>query len=128
MTKNAGLWIDNKQAIIVFPSKGGESIKHLKSDADKHHSAHEGGGEDKHERRFAQQLHGFFEEVIDCVKNVESVFVFGPGEAKTELNKVMAKDHRLDKCKIKVESSDKMTEHQVAAKVRDHFDKNHSKK
>jgi hypothetical protein len=45
----------------------------------------------------------------------------GPGEAKTELKKEMEKSRELAAKKITVEPADKMTERQIAARVRQFF-------
>jgi hypothetical protein len=54
---------------------------------------------------------------------VESILLFGPGEAKREFEKRLVSKGLADKV-IGVETSDKMTEPQIIAKVRKfyHFD------
>jgi hypothetical protein len=47
--------------------------------------------------------------------------IFGPGEAKTELKKEMEKSRELAAKKITLEAADKMTERQIAARVRQFF-------
>jgi len=52
--------------------------------------------------------------------DAESILIFGPGEAKGELKKRLKKDN-LDGRIVGMETVDRMTDHQVAAKVRQHF-------
>lgn len=72
------------------------------------------------ERKLTGELAQYYAEVMAALRGVESIFIFGPGEAKGEL-----KNH-LDHAKIganiiAVEPSDKMTDSQIASKVRDYF-------
>jgi hypothetical protein len=50
------------------------------------------------------------------------MLVFGPGEAKGELTKCFEK-HNRGHCIVAAESVDKMTDRQIAAKVREYFHK-----
>jgi hypothetical protein len=58
--------------------------------------------------------------VIAALRAAESILIFGPGEAKGEL-KNQLDQARLGKNIIAMETSDKMTDGQVASKVRDYF-------
>ena len=49
-----------------------------------------------------------------------SLFVFGPGEAKGELVKRLAHEKPTTRS-VNVEAADKLTDRQIAAKVREHF-------
>jgi hypothetical protein len=48
------------------------------------------------------------------------MLIFGPGEAKGELKKRLKKANLSGRV-VGVETVDKMTDHQIAAKVRQHF-------
>jgi hypothetical protein len=54
------------------------------------------------------------------VRTAESILIFCPGEAKGELKKRLNKNN-LDKRIAGVETVDKMTDRQIAAKVRQYF-------
>ena len=54
------------------------------------------------------------------IRDADSIWIFGPGEAKVELEKRL-KQEDLGGRIVGVETVDKMTDHQIAAKVRDHF-------
>jgi hypothetical protein len=49
------------------------------------------------------------------------VLIFGPGEAKLELENEIRKSKELARKLVGVETADKMTERQIAAKVRRYF-------
>jgi len=130
MKQNAGLWIDHKEAIIVFMADGAdaaEQTRRMESGMEKHvrysgHSSADGSAEDQRDRQYATHLDKYYDDVIAQLQNAESIFVFGPGEAKGEFNKRLI--HKgLGKYVVGIETVDKMTEHQIATKVRDHYKK-----
>lgn len=128
MKKQAGIWIDHKQAFIVVVGEGTEESKRMDSDMEKHvrfsgHAAsQEGSADDQRDRQFAAHLAKYYDQVIAQVHDAQSILILGPGEAKGELEKRFA-GKGLSARIVGVETVDKMTEHQIAAKVRQHFEK-----
>jgi len=123
MTTGAGLWIDHRKAVIVMVSEEGEETKTIESNVERH-VRYSGGAhrepEDTRDRRFAGELDKFYDEVIASIRDVEAILIFGPGEAKGELKARLERDHRGDRS-IAIETVDKMTDPQIAARVRQHF-------
>jgi hypothetical protein len=58
--------------------------------------------------------------VISYIRDAESILLFGPGEAKGELEKRLA-SQGLGGRIVGVETADKMTAGEISAKVRQHF-------
>ncbi len=132
MKKEIGLWIDHREAIIVILTDRGEEIIHIDSSSGKHirysGSSHsktpeglkEVSAEDQRDRKFGNQLNKYYDEVIAAIRDAESIQIFGPGEAKGELEKRI--EHEGLKADIlAIESVDKMTDRQILAKVRERF-------
>jgi hypothetical protein len=71
---------------------------------------------------FTGHLHGYYDEVIAAIGDAESILIFGPGEAKGELRKRFERS-KLGERIVAVETIDKMTDRQIAAKVREYFPK-----
>ena len=134
MGAKVGLWIDHRKAIIVTITDKGEEIglivskveKQLRRSGDSplkgHYEAQQVPADDSRQRAFTGHLNIFYQAVIASLRDAESILIFGPGEAKGELKK------RLDKNRMGgriagVETVDKMTDRQIAAKVRQHFAK-----
>ncbi len=126
MKKQAGLWIDHRKAIIVLISDEGEEIQKIVSGMEKRvrftggTASEDGSTEDVRDRQFGNHLNNYYDQVIAVVRDAESIQIFGPGEAKGELEK------RLEHAGIKahvlaVETEDKMTDRQISAKVRERF-------
>ncbi len=124
MKTNAGLWIDHRNAVIVIIDEKGEETKRIKFDAEKQLRSSGGAQEDSEEdirdRRFMNHLNKYYDEVIDCVRNAESILVFGPGEAKAEIKKRL-ENEKINTRSVDIETVDKMTDNQIAAKVREYF-------
>jgi hypothetical protein len=127
MKSKIGLWIDHRKAVIITLSGAGEETTRIISGMEKHvrysgGAADAGAGEDVADRHFDNHLAGYYDEVIACLREAESILIFGPGEAKGELAAHMTREglkHHI----VEIETADKLTDHQIAAKVREHFKK-----
>ena len=130
--KNIGLWIDHKKTVLVVQNEHGENIQQIDSGIGRHvryrgashskspFSAQYQQGDDQLDNKFTEQLNKFYEKVIAQLRQADAVLIFGPGEAKRELEKRIA--HEKVKVPVmKIETADKMTERQIAAKVRNYF-------
>jgi stalled ribosome rescue protein Dom34 len=132
MKTAAGLWIDHRKAIIVTLSDKGQETKEILSSVEKQLGRSDGKHstasfesqlvkpDDKQQRGFTKSLKVFYEEVLANIKDAEAILIFGPGEAKGELQKLIEQNNLHGKVVV-VESADKMTDGQVAARVKAHF-------
>jgi hypothetical protein len=57
---------------------------------------------------------------VSRIRTAEAILIFGPGEAKGELNARLEKD-KLGGRVVGIETSDKMTARQIVAKVRGYY-------
>jgi len=123
MKKQAGLWIDHRKAVIVIVSETGEEIKEITSNMEKHirftggSASQDGSTEDVRDRQFGNHLNSFYDAVVAFIRGADTIQIFGPGEAKGELVKRLEHDGVKERILV-VETVDKMTDRQVAAKVR----------
>ncbi len=134
MKTMVGLWIDHRKAVITAVSDQGEATKVIQSNVEKHPGRSGGArsttpyesqkvpADDIREREFTDQLHGYYDEVITAIGGAESILIFGPGEAKGELKRRLEKDKPGGRV-VAVETVDKMTGRQIAAKVREYSQK-----
>jgi hypothetical protein len=76
--------------------------------------------DDRRQRALTGQLNRYYDAVIAGIGAAESILIFGPGAAKGELKKRLAKN-KLGGRIVGVETVDKLTERQIAAKVRQRF-------
>ena len=136
MKKGVGLWIDHRKAVIVIVTDKGEEIKLIISRVEKQlgrsgglrsttaYEAQQVPADDKREREFMGHLiiyyDIYYDAVISCIRDAESILIFGPGEAKGELKKRIARSNLRGRI-VNFETADKMTDRQIAAKVRKYF-------
>ena len=128
----AGLWIDHREALIVVLSKTGEETKRIQSNVQKQlrrtgetstgrFEYQEVPADDSRQRAYTGYLARYYDEIVAYLRNAGAVLIFGPGEAKGELKKRFEKE-----CPgahiVTMETTDKMTESQIVAHVRHHFD------
>ena len=121
MKATVGVWIDHRKAVIVS-AEGKEEIKVITAIDEKQHRQSGGSmyADDSRQREVTGHLNDYYDEVISYIRDAASILIFGPGEAKGELNKRLEKDNLSGRI-FGIETSDKMTDPQIAAKVRDHF-------
>ena len=132
MKTQVGMWIDHREANIVFLSQDGEETKQIKSNIEKqlrrpgNSPSNEGfeaprvPASNRREKGYMGHLANYYEEILSVVRGADSVFIFGPGEAKEELRKHFHK-HNLDGQIVGFEAADKMTKRQVTQKVRNFY-------
>ena len=127
MKKEIGLWIDHREAVIVVLTDKDEKITRIKSDAEKQTRFPGGSRKDGlqkteavRDKRLEQDLGKYFDDVIATIREAGLIQIFGPGEAKGELVKRLEAEGLKERI-VEVETMDKMTHNQIAAKVREHF-------
>jgi hypothetical protein len=132
MSDNAGVWIDHRKAVVVAVTPTGEHTVTILSNVEKH--AERGGdsplkgsyesrqvpADDSRQRALTGELNVYYDSVIAELRKYASLALFGPGEAKIELQKRLVK-MKLGSRIAAVETQDKMTDRQVVAKVREHY-------
>ena len=132
MKTQVGMWIDHREANIVSLSQDGEETKQINSNVEKQlrrsgdstsdepFEARRVPASDRREKGYMGHLSNYYEEIVSLTRGAESVFIFGPGEAKGELRKHFDK-HNLCGLIVGFETADKMTKRQVIQKVRDFY-------
>jgi hypothetical protein len=127
-----GIWIDHRKAVIVSERSESEDIETVSSNVEKHlgrtgdsplkgaYEALQVPADDKRQRALTQHLNGYYDAVIAKIAAAPVLFVFGPGEAKQELKRRL--EHKnLGSRVAGIETADKLTDRQIAAKVREFF-------
>ena len=131
MKTNFGLWIDHRKAVIVDAANG-DHVEVIHSNAERQPGRIDGKrsmepfesllvpADDVTDRKFEKQLNSYYDEVITYIHKAELLLIFGPGAAKAELKKRLMEE-RLSGRVIALETEDKLTDRQIAARVRQHF-------
>lgn len=124
MSHKAGVWIDHRKAVVVSASGETVTTKTLTSDVAGHPhfgGQQDGGGEKRYESRHGQDLDRYYDEVIGELGEPEAILIVGPGEAKQELKARLGRSKSPAKPTIDVEAADQLTDAQIVAKVKAHF-------
>ena len=121
--KKLGIWMDHASAhlmeyndditthIILSESTHAEKEKTLQK------------GESMMHNKEQQQESAYYKTLGESIKNYDDVLLFGPTNAKVELLNILKADNHFSKIKIETMQTDKMTENQAHAFVRDYFSK-----
>jgi hypothetical protein len=124
MKKEVGLWIDNQRAVIFGLTGDGAELKRIPSPVNNPSPAPNVPAQELSSEldaeRSAFHLNKFFDEVLAHIRDAQSIWIFGPGDAKIELRK------RLENLKLHgrivgFDTVDAMTDNQVVTRVRRRF-------
>jgi hypothetical protein len=132
MKREVGLWVDHHKTVMVTLTNETEETREIRSNVEKHLSltgvisakkvnlSMMSTAEDVGDRRYGNHLNGYYDGVVSMLRNADAIWIFGPGEAKVELQKRL--EHQALGARIDpLETVDKMTNRQIVAKVRQHY-------
>ena len=135
MEKKVGIWLDSEKAYIISLINGREKLEKIESNVESR-VRYEGekksfsriGGQlvnpqKKKTKRKKHQLQSYYQNILKKTKDAGDIYIFGPAEAKTGLNKEYSKHKELQSKVLRVENSGKLTENQMKAQVREVFAK-----
>ncbi len=126
MNRKVGLWLDHTKAVIVIITNNSEERRIITSDMEHYvrYSSNvpgDGSIEDVRDRRFWNHLGEYYDKVIARIgDDANSILIFGPGEAKYELEKRLESEGMLDKV-VSVDDANILTDRQIALRVRERF-------
>lgn len=139
--KYVGIWLDHREAFVVYflknqplNNQNQEIIERIESKTERrvrlsggsrsrktHYGPQDISVDNKQEDRVKGQLRKYYQEIIKRISDADRILIFGPGEAKFELKKEIEKfKHLTGKIKM-METTDKMTMRQIAARARTFF-------
>ncbi len=128
--KKVGIWIDHHKALITIIDAGRESQQVIESDFERHpgppgsrrtglaYGPQAANLDSQREEKEKHHAASFYKEVIKVIGKPDQLLVMGPADAKREFAQLVEKSPELRGAKVKVEAADRMTESQVATKVR----------
>ena len=125
MDKKVGLWLDHKKAVIVSITNKGEQRIRIASDMEHYHrfaSSIPGdrAPEGTRDQRYWNHLGEYYDKVIAQIGDAKSILIFGPGNAKHDLQKRLESEGMSENI-VSVFDADSLTDHQIAKRVRERF-------
>jgi hypothetical protein len=133
MKKQTGIWIDTKKAVIVSLTENNHEVKTIPSSIQGRERI---TGETrafsrfgfqfldfakKKKNRLANEKREYLKTVVAEIKNATEIVLFGPSGMKIELEKFIQDDTVLASRLRAVETADSMTENQMVAWVKNHY-------
>jgi hypothetical protein len=125
MNKRVGLWVDRNKAVIVSIADNVEARRIITSDME-HYILYstivpgDGSPENIRDRRFWNHLGEYYDKIIAHIRDATEIQIFGPEAAKYELEKHLESEGLAGHI-VSVEDADKLTDLQIAIKVRKRF-------
>jgi len=125
MNKQVGLWIGRNKAVIVSIANNVEGRRIITSDME-HYVLYstvvpgDGSPENPRDRRFWNHLGEYYDKIIAHIRDATEIQIFGPGEAKYELEKRLESEG-LAQYIVSMEDAEKMSDLQIGIKVQKRF-------
>jgi len=125
MNKKVGLWLDRGKAVIVTIENKMEAKRIITSDMQNyvlHSTVVPGDGlpENVRDRRYWNHLGEYYDKIIAHIRDAAEIQIFGPAEAKHELQKHLANEGLAGNI-VSLEDTDILTDLQIATKVQKRF-------
>ena len=131
--ENVGIWIDKKNAFLIFLKDDAQVLKQVNSDIESYHP-HGGSGpkekggaqdvvqDDNYLKREKHQLKIYFKEVAQLITKVKHIVIYGPSLTPKKFQKELeTKYPSVHKYVLDVIIADSMTENQRIALVKNYF-------
>jgi len=120
--KRLGICMDHAGAHLMEFTTGAMVTKNIESKFTHQEKVDSIGKSEKmmHNKEQHEQS-DYYKKLGEVIRNYDEVILFGPTDAKAELYNTIKSDSRYAKIKIEIQQSDKMTENQEQAFVKEHF-------
>lgn len=121
--ENIGIWMDHSTANLIELTNEGIIKSNIVSSfthQEKEHSLSK--NENLMHNKEQHQQSKYYSKIKDAIKDYKHVVLFGPTTAKSELLNLLKTDRHFENVKIDVEQTDKMTDNEQHAFVKNHFE------
>ena len=120
--KHLAIWMDHSKAFLMELTDDTIVTNKIVSESANKVEEYSSDMHEKlmHKKEQSQQS-GYYKKLRNIIKDFKEVVLFGPTNAKNELFNLLKVDHLFENIKIEVKQSDKMTENQMHAFVREYF-------
>lgn len=120
--KQIGIWMDHASARLCALTSGEMKTDVIESkftSEEKRETLQKGQKAMHHKEQHAALA--YYKQIAAVIKNYDEVLLFGPTDAKVELLNILKTDRHFDKVNIETRQSDKMTENQQHAFIKEYF-------
>lgn len=125
MNKKVGLWIDRGKAVIVSIENKVEGKRIITSDMQNYALYStvvpgDGSPENMRDKRYWNHLGEYYEKIIAHIRDAAEIQIFGPAEAKYELQQRLEREGLAGHI-VSLEEVGRLTDLQIATKVQKRF-------
>lgn len=121
--RRLGIWLDHTKAQVIEEKNSSFTSYTMESNSIQGEKQNFGLDESLKHNTEQEQLSVFFKRLSEVMKGYTEVLLFGPTNAKTELHNLLKEDRHFNNIKIDLETTDNLTENQMHAFVKEHFEK-----
>jgi stalled ribosome rescue protein Dom34 len=120
--KSIGVWMDHSIARLIEFTTEPMQIRNIESSFTHEIKSEsiEKSEKHMHNKEQGEQLE-YYHKILKGIESYDQVLIFGPTEAKNELRTLLRADHAFDNISLEILQTDKMSENQLFAFVRNHF-------
>ena len=120
--KNLGIWMDHAHAHLMEFATDPITTDIVSNPFTHREKAHRlsQGEEGMHEKEQEEQAK-YYRKLGAIISNFQDVVLFGPTNAKLELLNILRADHQFEHVRLETKESDKMTQNEQQAFVRNYF-------
>lgn len=131
--KKIGVWLDHHHAHFIEVNGEDVITQTIESGFTRHErevgegatgsrfGQHSTNNENNRNNRIQNELKGYYKLITDRLAGYDHVLLFGPTTAKNELYNYINERKSFANKRIEIKNSDKLTENQLKAVVRNHF-------
>lgn len=122
--KKLGIWMDHSSAHVMEFTQSPIKTKIIESLFT--NEVKEEGLNKSESHMHSKEQHqqsDYYKKLAEEIIQYQEILLFGPTDAKAELLNILKDDHRFATKKIELKQTDKMTENQEHAFVKDYFSK-----
>jgi hypothetical protein len=125
MNKRVGMWFDNEKAVVISITDDGEERRIFTTSMKNYvrfssSAPGDGSPENTRDRRYWNHVAEYYDKVIGHILDAKAIQIFGPGDAKFELEKRLG-SAGLAQYIVSIDNVDKLTDLQIANRVRARF-------
>lgn len=133
MKGNIGIWMDKRVAKLYEATSEDKGLQIIESKVEEFRPKGGSGGrfkggpqdvvqDSKYTQREKHQYKDYFKEIVENIRDANSLVIFGPAQTGEKFYKELSQSHPQLAQKVRgVEKADSMTDNQVKSWVRDYF-------
>jgi stalled ribosome rescue protein Dom34 len=117
-----GIWMDHAHAYLTEYPKSPTAIPSIASEfkyEDKKNALSKSESLMHNQEQHEQAE--YYKKLSEVIRNYGHILLFGPTDAKTELFNILRENYLFETITIDVKTTDKMTDHEQQAFIKEHF-------